>query len=587
MWKRDEAVKPTSGQPATPAAPVVHSAGQPAPAAPQPETRRIERDMVNIGKSVVIKGELNGSEDLTIEGHVEGQIELKDHVLTIGPNGKIKAQVFAKAVIVLGEVNGNVTASEKVDIRDGGSVDGDIISPRVAIAEGAHFRGSVDMQRKGAQPARRVSRRPLRARAREGAASMAASTQATARRALTRAERGDLWVCATTGPKIADSLRSVALSDLFSRRRKEHAELGRRCVRCTGASNQGAGAFHRQPERAIAAGAPRPRSRRRLQRQLLWRAAWAARSSSRIFRRISTVTSAKASSTSLPAFLSKRFPQESGSIDGILCWDVFDYLDKKSAKPLAEQLTADAAARRRAAGVFRHGGAAAGPQAEYTRHIVVDRRACSTARIRPRAPTAAVAESRHPAAVRAAAHRRAVPAEDQSARSPVPERLQSAASTAPVPPSSDARLRPHRGAASARAVRSRMGGPRGGAANPRARSRAPSSIAASSRRWRSSACSGSRVPAEYGGAGMDYLCLGLASEELEYVDTSLRVILSVHVGLNCLTLLSWGTEDQKQRYLVPQAQGTKIATYGLTEPSAGSDARGIQSSRSRRAIATS
>jgi len=87
---------------------------------------------------------------------------------------------------------------------------------------------------------------------------------------------------------------------------------------------------------------------------------------------------------------------------------------------------------------------------------------------------------------------------------------------------------------------------------------------------------GVSVPAEYGGAGMDYVCLGLASEELEYVDTSLRVILSVHVGLNSLTLLSWGTEDQKQRYLVPQAQGKKIATYGLTEPSAGSDARGIQ-----------
>src|SRR5881275_909751 len=150
MWKRDENVKPTGGQPGAPAAPAPvatsHTASAPAP---QPEIRRqTERDVVNIGKSVVIKGELNGSEDLTIEGHVEGKIELKDHVLTIGPNGKIKAQVFAKAVIVLGEVNGNVTATEKVDIRDGGSVDGDIISPRVAIAEGAHFRGSVDMQRK-------------------------------------------------------------------------------------------------------------------------------------------------------------------------------------------------------------------------------------------------------------------------------------------------------------------------------------------------------------------------------------------------------------------------------------------------------
>jgi glutaryl-CoA dehydrogenase (non-decarboxylating) len=87
---------------------------------------------------------------------------------------------------------------------------------------------------------------------------------------------------------------------------------------------------------------------------------------------------------------------------------------------------------------------------------------------------------------------------------------------------------------------------------------------------------GISIPVEYGGAGMDYVCLGLASEELEYVDTSLRVIMSVHAGLNSLTLLSWGTEDQKQRYLVPQAQGTKIATYGLTEPSAGSDARAIQ-----------
>jgi glutaryl-CoA dehydrogenase (non-decarboxylating) len=87
---------------------------------------------------------------------------------------------------------------------------------------------------------------------------------------------------------------------------------------------------------------------------------------------------------------------------------------------------------------------------------------------------------------------------------------------------------------------------------------------------------GISVPQEYGGAGMDYISLGIACEELEYVDTSLRVILSVHAGLNCLTLLTWGSEDQKQRYLVPQAKGRKIATYGLTEPGAGSDVRGIQ-----------
>ncbi|MEO8078071.1 MAG: polymer-forming cytoskeletal protein [Acidobacteriota bacterium] len=107
---------------------------------------------MNIGKSVVIKGELNGSEDLTIEGQVEGKIELRQNVLTIGANGRIKAQVFAKAVIILGEVTGNVTATEKVDIRDNGSVDGDIAAPRVAIAEGAHFRGSIDMQKANAKP---------------------------------------------------------------------------------------------------------------------------------------------------------------------------------------------------------------------------------------------------------------------------------------------------------------------------------------------------------------------------------------------------------------------------------------------------
>jgi cytoskeletal protein CcmA (bactofilin family) len=148
MWKRDESVKPTTPAPQTPAAPAAAPQHQPSYQQPTTDVRgQIERDKVNIGKSVVIKGELSGSEDLTIEGHVEGRIELRDNVLTIGPNGKIRAEVFAKSVIVLGEVAGNVTASEKVDIRDKGSVDGDIVSPRVAIAEGAHFRGSVDMQR--------------------------------------------------------------------------------------------------------------------------------------------------------------------------------------------------------------------------------------------------------------------------------------------------------------------------------------------------------------------------------------------------------------------------------------------------------
>ena len=157
MWKRDEAAKP--GSPAQPAPSSAPSPAAPAPATEaartQPittvDTHRGLEKTVNIGKSVIIKGELNGSEDLTIEGQVEGKIELRQNVLTIGPNGKIKAQVFAKSVIILGEVTGNVTATEKVDIRDNGSVDGDIAAPRVAIAEGAHFRGSIDMQRTGAK----------------------------------------------------------------------------------------------------------------------------------------------------------------------------------------------------------------------------------------------------------------------------------------------------------------------------------------------------------------------------------------------------------------------------------------------------
>ena len=150
MWKRDEAVRPP--QPAS----------SPSPGAvPETSTPRVvdasrhshsERDTANIGKSVIIKGELSGSEDLTIEGQIEGKIELKQNVLTIGPNARIKAQVFAKTVVVQGEVHGNVTAAERVEIRDSGSVDGDLSAPRVAISDGAHFRGSIDMQR-GSQSA--------------------------------------------------------------------------------------------------------------------------------------------------------------------------------------------------------------------------------------------------------------------------------------------------------------------------------------------------------------------------------------------------------------------------------------------------
>lgn len=108
----------------------------------------MHEELVGIGKSIVINGELSGAEDLTVEGRVEGKIEVPDHVLTVGSSGRVKAQVTAKAIVVLGQVTGNLIATEKVDIQESGSVEGDIIAPRVAIADGSHFRGSIDMQKK-------------------------------------------------------------------------------------------------------------------------------------------------------------------------------------------------------------------------------------------------------------------------------------------------------------------------------------------------------------------------------------------------------------------------------------------------------
>ena len=105
-------------------------------------------ERLGMGKSIVINGELSASEDLTVEGCVEGKIQLSDHVLTVGANARIKAQVTAKAIVVLGQVTGNLIATEKVDIKESGSVEGDIVAPRVAIADGSHFRGSIDMQKK-------------------------------------------------------------------------------------------------------------------------------------------------------------------------------------------------------------------------------------------------------------------------------------------------------------------------------------------------------------------------------------------------------------------------------------------------------
>ena len=109
--------------------------------------------LINIGKSVQIKGELTGSEDLTIDGVLEGKIHMKEHHLTVGTNGSINAEIVAKSVTVLGKLIGNIKAGEKVEVAASGSMEGDIISPRVILADGASFKGSIDMEGRGVKKA--------------------------------------------------------------------------------------------------------------------------------------------------------------------------------------------------------------------------------------------------------------------------------------------------------------------------------------------------------------------------------------------------------------------------------------------------
>ena len=313
MWKRDEAVKPT----ATGGARSRRAAST--PAAPRRACRDVlvsrERDIVNIGKIVVIKGELNGSEDLTIEGQVEGKIELRENVLTIGPNGKIKAQVFAKAVDRPRRGTGNVTATEKVDIRDNGSVDGDIVSPRVAIAEGAHFRGSVDMQqqRRGGQAG--ASHRPSRAEAghaddvapRRRGTPAAASRRAPARYAERRPSSR------TEVPLRVGSLQ-------LGRRKRSTARQRRRLPLAAPVARRHAVDLARRLPKFLArwrtqpvAGPARPRPGRRHQRQLLRRAARLQDLHRGSLRRHRAARARGQRATALPPTCSPRFTQADGT----------------------------------------------------------------------------------------------------------------------------------------------------------------------------------------------------------------------------------------------------------------------------------
>jgi cytoskeletal protein CcmA (bactofilin family) len=127
-------------------------------AAPLPQTtpppragRRSEGDEVaNIGKSITIKGDLTGNEDLVIEGKVEGKVELPNNQLTIGANGTVKAEIQAKAVVVIGKVSGNIRGTERIEIQATGVVDGDVAAPRLVVSEGAVLNGSIQMSQKAA-----------------------------------------------------------------------------------------------------------------------------------------------------------------------------------------------------------------------------------------------------------------------------------------------------------------------------------------------------------------------------------------------------------------------------------------------------
>jgi len=148
MWKRHES--PESPKPTTTAGDTrqLRVSQQPASGAPAPAS-----GSARLGQSIVVTGKITGSEDLTIEGRVDGTVEIRQHTLVIGQHGTVKAQILAKEVVVLGKVIGNITATSKVEIRENGTVEGDLTSPSVTIAEGATFRGGIEMTRDTAKNA--------------------------------------------------------------------------------------------------------------------------------------------------------------------------------------------------------------------------------------------------------------------------------------------------------------------------------------------------------------------------------------------------------------------------------------------------
>ncbi len=152
MWGRKEepAAAPNSDTVAArPASSLEPGRSQAAGAAARPSSGvdRSSRTHAQIGKALKLKGEITGSEDVYVDGEVEGTIELRENGLTVGPNGNVRAHVKARSITVLGRLQGNVNAGERIEIRKTGSLEGDLVTPRVVIEDGAVFRGSIDILR--------------------------------------------------------------------------------------------------------------------------------------------------------------------------------------------------------------------------------------------------------------------------------------------------------------------------------------------------------------------------------------------------------------------------------------------------------
>ena len=156
MWKPTNQPQ-TPAQPAAPERPTMPAPSATAmgstsaePVAPRPITTTTA-DQATIGKSLVIKGEVTGSESLYIDGRVEGSINLAGNRVTIGRNGVVAANINAREIVVLGKVRGNLTASDRVDIRSDGSLTGDVIAARISIEDGAFFKGGIDIRKPGSE----------------------------------------------------------------------------------------------------------------------------------------------------------------------------------------------------------------------------------------------------------------------------------------------------------------------------------------------------------------------------------------------------------------------------------------------------